>query len=103
MTYVLRTVCQLKSKGSSIGSEVGIAGCDVDGIRIWRLAHFYLRRKNVRRVVVDVHEENLKSPCSAGRGVGWKHTTKTASCILLLDRAALHSVLLSTAQSAGWS
>lgn len=76
-------VCQLESKGSSVGSKIGIAGCDVDGVGIWLLAHFYLRGKNVRRVVIDVQEKNLKSACSTGGGVGWKQTKVTASRILL--------------------
>lgn len=48
-------------------SQVRVTGCDVDGVGIWLLTHFYLRGEHMRCVVINVQQIHLKGACPAGR------------------------------------
>lgn len=67
-TYIRGTIGQLEGEGSSIGAQVGVAGCEVESIGLRPLTHFHLRREHMRRVVIYVSQVNLKGACPTGRG-----------------------------------
>ena len=77
--HVCWTAGQLEGEGSSVGCQVRVTGCDVDGVGIRPLAHFHLRGEHVRCVVINVQQVHLKGACPAGRWDTWIHGKKTCS------------------------
>lgn len=63
---IWRAAGQLEGKGPGVGRQVGVAGCDVNGVGIWLLAHFNLRREDVRSIVINVQEVHLKGAGPTG-------------------------------------
>lgn len=81
--YVYWTIGQLEGKGSSVRGQVGVAGCDVDGVWIWPLTHFHLGGEHVRCIVIYVLQVQLKGARPAGRRDTWTHTMKMFNTLLL--------------------
>ncbi len=62
------SVGEFESVGPSIGVEIYIYGCDIDGIRFGALAHFCFLREDLRCVIVYVQQVDLQSTCPTRRG-----------------------------------
>lgn len=71
-THVPGLSNQFKGKGSSIGTDIRVACCDVDGIGPWLLAHFYFRWKHVGGIVINVQQVDLQGSCPTGSRVTCK-------------------------------
>lgn len=71
-THVQGFSNQVKGKGSSIGTEIRVACCDVDGIGPWLFAHLYFRWKHVGGIVINVQQVDLQGSCPTGSRVTCK-------------------------------
>lgn len=62
------SVGQFESVGSSVGIEVSVYGCDIDGVGFGTLAHFCFLREDSRCIIVYVQQVDLQSTCPTCRG-----------------------------------
>lgn len=62
------SVGQLESIGPSVGVEVSVYSCDIDGVGLRTLAHFCFLREDSRCVIVYVQQVDLQSSRPTRRG-----------------------------------
>lgn len=70
------SVGKLERKWPSIGVQVSIHRCYVDGVGLGSLAHLGFLRKDARRIIINIQQIDLQCACSTRRRntcrLGWK-------------------------------